>query len=629
MPPSLTRLLLAVLLLLPVSYGGMGHAQAQSVIDVAVFYTTAARTAQGGTERMQAKIDELVAMTNMAYEDSDVDQRINLVHVEEVQYPETATIGTDLRRLRDLSDGHLDHVHGIRDRVRADIVMLLRAQGTGNVTGIAYQMPKGVTSASFARHAFGVSVVNAVVFAHELGHIMGLRHDRYDACGHDTDNPECPNDVVKPYAYGYVNQAAFESGAASAKRWRTIMALNNQCVDADFGCDHLLYFSNPDNCYPDDCPPDGTGDPMGKTGTQSTNALDGPADAARTLDDTRATVAELREGRAVQVSFAAESYTVTEGGTVTVTVQLDAAPGRTLDMPIPLTATSTTGAWSGDYSIPASITFGSNQTEQTFTFTATQDTREEDTETVTLGFGTPRPAGVRVGSQATATVTLTDDTDDESAAPSVSAVALSSDPGAGYAAGAEITVAVVFTKPISVTGTPSIELTVGTTTRTAQCQDVASEVLTCTYTVMADESDTDGVSIASGSLTGGTIQDKESPPQDATRTHPAVAADSTHTVDGDTPDLVTATVDADTVTLTYDEALDETSIPVADAFTVTAGSATPAVNSVELSGAVVTLTLSAQVVHGDSVTLAYAPRREPRLCRMWSATRQTPSPARP
>ena len=274
------------------------------------------------------------------------------------------------------------------------------------------------------------------------------------------------------------------------------MATNDQCADnsPSFNCERVLYFSNPDNAYPD-----ADGDPMGVSGTQDTTAVDGPADAAQALDDTRDTVADFREGRAVKVSFAAASYAVTEGGTVTVTVELDAAPGRALDIPIPLTATSMDGAWPGDYSLPASVTFSASQTTQTFTFRATQDTRQEDEETVTLGFGTPLPAGVSVGSQATATVTLTDN-DTVSAAPSVSTVSLISDPGAGYAAGEEIVVAVVFTKPISVTGTPSIELTVGTNTRTALCQDTVSEVLTCTYTVVADESDTDGVSVVADSL---------------------------------------------------------------------------------------------------------------------------------
>ena len=602
----LKRLLLAVLLL-PFLWGGIAHAQ--SVIDVAVFYTTAAKTAQGGTAQMQTKVDELVAAANLAYTNSGVNQSINLVAVEEVAYPETGTLRTDLDRLQAPSDGHLDEVHAIRDRTRADIVILLRAQWDGTINGLAYRMES--ESRNFAPFAFGVSTVEATVFAHEMGHIMGLLHDRYDACKHDMDNPACPTHEVKPYAYGYVNQEAFESGAATSTRWRTIMAVNHQCVDnSNFNCDWLLYFSNPDNSYPDD-----DGDPMGVSGTQNTDALDGPADAARALDDTRDTVAEFREGRAVKVSFAAATYTVTEGGSVTVTVQLDAAPGRTLDIPIPLTATSTTGAWPGDYTItPTRLTFGANQTSRTVTFRATQDSRQEDAETVILGFGAPLPDGVTVNTaataHATASVTVTDDSDRVTAAPSVSTVALTSAPEVAYALGEEIVVAVVFTKPIVVTGTPQLSLEVGGTTRTVDCTAAASEVLTCTYTVVADETDTDGVSIAANALTlssGVTIKDADD--QAATGTalnHTAVPATSRHRVDGDTPDLESVTAHFDSVTLTYDEDLDGTSVPRASAFTVTAGSRTPSVESVGISGMVVTLTLGSDVNPIDSVTLDYS-----------------------
>ena len=498
----------------------------------------------------------------------------------------------------------MDEVHSIRDRVRADAVILIRQGGGGTASTMLSE------STNHASSAFGVSNMNAGTFVHELGHIMGLQHDRYVEC----DSDDCGL-RVSAYAYGYVNQRAFDAGVPNSTRWLTIMAYRDQCIARSFyNCERVLYFSNPANCYPNACPPDDDGDPMGVALTSSnmdSTAPDGPANAARVLNMTRDTVADFRKGRAVQVSFDAGAYTVAEGGTITVTVQLDAAPGRTLDLPIPLTATSTDGAWPGDYTLPASITFGANQTSRTFTFRAVQDTRQEDQETVTLGFGAPLPAGVAVGSQVTATVTLTDNDPTTTAAPSVSTVEIISDPRGGYAAGEEIAVAVVFTKPITVTGTPRIGLTVGTTTRQALCQTVTSEVLTCTYTVVADESDTDGVSITANSLSlpsGATIQDKETPPQALTPlTHPAVAANSSHIVDGATPDLETAEVDGDTVTLTYDKPLDATSIPWANAFTVSAGSAPRLIAAVEVSGTVVTLRLLSRVAYTDSVTLSYSP----------------------
>ena len=64
---------------------------AQSVIDVAVFYTPAAREAEGGTEEIEDEIDLMVAGTNTAYTNSGVNQRINLVAVEEVDYTEVSS----------------------------------------------------------------------------------------------------------------------------------------------------------------------------------------------------------------------------------------------------------------------------------------------------------------------------------------------------------------------------------------------------------------------------------------------------------------------------------------------------------------------------------------------------------
>ena len=577
------------------SFSGLTRAPTEeSVIDVAVFYTPQAREAQDGHDQIRAKIDLMVAETNQAYTDSGVDQRINPVVVEEVAYREIS-ISTDIVRLKDPSDGHMDEVHAIRDRVWADIVMLIRARGGGQAVTMLTE------STNHARNAFGLCNANSLTFVHELGHIMGLKHDRYEEC----DASRC-NSALSADAYGYVNQRAFDENAPASSRWRTIMAYNSQCDRDGFNCQWLLRFSNPNQLYPD-----ADGDPLGVALTSDNEdsiAVDGPANAVRVLNETRDTVADFRQGRAVKVFFDAGPYSVTEGGTVTVTVRLDAAPGRTLNIPIPLTANSLDGAWAGDYAMPSSIIFGSNQTEQTFSLTAVNDTVQEDEETVLLGFGEPLPAGVTLGSQATATVTLTDN-DTVPGVPSLAEIAITSEPGAAYAAGEEVEVTVIFTKPVTVTGTPGLGLTIGTTTRPMVYQDArgASEVLVFAYTVADGESDTDGVSIPENSLEG-TIRDSAN--QDAAiLTHAAVDAD--HTVDGVTPELDTAAADGAVVTLTFDEVLDETSIPAEDAFTVTAAGATLSVESVEVSEMVVTLTLDSHVVHGQVVRLDYTPGTKP------------------
>ncbi len=110
----------------------------------------------------------------------------------------------------------------------------------------------------------------------------------------------------------------------------------------------------------------------------------------------------------VRVSFGASGYgTITEGGSVGVTVRLNEPPRRQVE--IRLAPTSTDGADASDYSLPASVIFGSTETEKTLTFTATDDViDEEDEETVTLGFASPFPGRVSEGAIPSATVKIAD-----------------------------------------------------------------------------------------------------------------------------------------------------------------------------------------------------------------------------
>ena len=111
----------------------------------------------------------------------------------------------------------------------------------------------------------------------------------------------------------------------------------------------------------------------------------------------------------ITVSFEESSYTVGEGSSVTVKINLNADPERTVT--ILLTKTNQGGATASDYSVPTSVVFNSGDTEKTFSFSATQDTVDDDDESVKLGFGNSLPAGVTVGSTNEATVSITDDDD--------------------------------------------------------------------------------------------------------------------------------------------------------------------------------------------------------------------------
>ena len=72
------------------------------------------------------------------------------------------------------------------------------------------------------------------------------------------------------------------------------------------------------------------------------------------------------------------------------------------------------------------------------------------------------------------------------------------------------------------------------------------------------------------------------------------------------PELSGASVDGAALTLTFNEALDEDSNPAPSAFTVTVSGNTRAVDSVDVSGSDVTLTLASAVTSEDTVTVSYA-----------------------
>ena len=249
-------------------------AEDEAFIDVVVLYTPAVRDAVGGLFAARSLAELMVAETNQAYADSGVDHQVFLTRIVETDYVEAGASLIDLSRLARPDDGYMDEAHELREKTGADLVHLVAT--SRDVCGIAYLMLN--PSPAFQTGGFGLTnyECGGDTFAHELGHNMGLRHDRY------VDAANTPS----PYSHGYVNQRAFEEEAPTSSRWRTIMAYRNQCQDAGFTCSRLLRFSNPDLTY--------EGDPMGISGGFRSFAIDGPADARRTLNETRDIVASFR-----------------------------------------------------------------------------------------------------------------------------------------------------------------------------------------------------------------------------------------------------------------------------------------------------------------------------------------------
>ena len=250
-----------------------------SEIDVMVVYTPLAKHREGGRAAIEALIDLFVAETNQAYANSGVIHRINLMLREEVGYTEDGDSIIDLGRLSNGSDGYMDDVHERRDMYGADLVHIL--VGRSDVGGLAH-FNRGDSAASDEPFGFGLTVsrCGGLCFAHELGHNMGLNHDRYQLGVPRTGSH-----------YGYVNQRVFEPGAPESARWRTIMSYGIQCWDvAEYYCDWIGYFSNPDVTH--------NGDPMGVPADHPSTGVDGPANAVGTLNDRREITANFRQSSA-------------------------------------------------------------------------------------------------------------------------------------------------------------------------------------------------------------------------------------------------------------------------------------------------------------------------------------------
>ena len=128
---------------------------------------------------------------------------------------------------------------------------------------------------------------------------------------------------------------------------------------------------------------------------------------AGTTGETEVTIENVEPQGSTTVSFGLESYGLSEGLSTTITVVMNPAPGS--DAIIQIDTEGRNGATPADYSVvPASVTFGPTDIEQTFTFTANQDTDNDDGESVKLTF-VNLPAGVTVGTPAQTTVSITDD----------------------------------------------------------------------------------------------------------------------------------------------------------------------------------------------------------------------------
>ena len=239
----------------------------ETVIDLLVVYPPSARRLAGGHRAMRALVDHDVAATNDAYLVSNARQRLELAAAIEVDYRYKGMF-TALDDLSETGTGLRDAVDELLANYRADLVYLHLGNapsGLISAAGVAASF-YDPTPENIARLAFTVGYSSA--FSHEIGHIMGLKHERAD---NNTNMPF-------PYSHGYV----FEDPSDPDAELCTTMAAVGPC---------LPRFSNPSQNYPDE-----EGVPLGVAGDEPTDDEDGPADAVRHLNELRHDIAAIRPG---------------------------------------------------------------------------------------------------------------------------------------------------------------------------------------------------------------------------------------------------------------------------------------------------------------------------------------------
>lgn len=152
-------------------------AAGDAVIDVAIFYTGAARAGAGSTASMESQLVSRLAAANSACSATNVLHEYRLVYTGEVSYAETGT-SSDLSRFRSTNDGIMDSVHTTRNLYGADLMALIINRST-QFCGVGYLMTQATTS--FRSSAFSVTVRGCLAgntMTHEMGHTMGCAHDR-------------------------------------------------------------------------------------------------------------------------------------------------------------------------------------------------------------------------------------------------------------------------------------------------------------------------------------------------------------------------------------------------------------------------------------------------------------------
>jgi len=194
-----------------------GAERGDIVIDVIVAYTKKAASYYADVKR--DLVDLAIEEANASFRISSLGHvKLRLVHAYETNYlEEDGEHFQHVWRFADNGDGYMDEIHGLRDKYRADVGVLIVDDASG--CGLATRVYADEEEAFAVVHHECAATSYSV--AHEIGHIIGARHDlSIDA-------------NMMPFAYGH--------GYVNGTKWRDIMSYKASCN----GCPRLPVWSSP------------------------------------------------------------------------------------------------------------------------------------------------------------------------------------------------------------------------------------------------------------------------------------------------------------------------------------------------------------------------------------------------